>query len=85
MWGNEPSHSQMSSHFGSWNLNGLFNFQKAILGVKFIGLKSSLYYWKDFETQMPKMSLHDPFGHLKHKLCPKERARNQIADLIFDI
>jgi hypothetical protein len=23
---------------------------------------------------MSKMGLHDPFGHLKHKLCPKERS-----------
>jgi len=30
MWGNEPSHSQMSSHFGSWRFNGLLNFQRVI-------------------------------------------------------
>jgi hypothetical protein len=23
---------------------------------------------------MSKMGLHDPFGYLKHKLCPKERS-----------
>jgi len=32
--GNEPSHSQMSSHFGSWSLDGLPNLQKAIARVK---------------------------------------------------
>jgi hypothetical protein len=26
MWKNEPLHSQMSSHFGSWNPGGLPNF-----------------------------------------------------------
>jgi len=27
--GNEPSHSQVSSHFGSWSPSGLLNFQKS--------------------------------------------------------
>ncbi len=31
---NEPSHSQVNSHFGSWSLNGLSNLQKSIAGVK---------------------------------------------------
>ncbi len=31
---NEPSHSQVSSHFGSWSPDGLPNFQRAIAGVK---------------------------------------------------
>jgi hypothetical protein len=34
MWGNEPSHIQMNSHFGSWSPNGLLNFQRAIARVK---------------------------------------------------
>ncbi len=33
---------------------------------------------------MSKMGSHDPFGHLKHKLWPKEKARNQIDNLILD-
>jgi hypothetical protein len=28
---------------------------------------------------MCKMGLHDPFGHLKHKLWPKERSRVRLA------
>ncbi len=31
---NEPPHSQMSSHFGSWNPNGLPNLQRVIAKVK---------------------------------------------------
>jgi hypothetical protein len=31
-----------------------------------------LYHWKAIETYMSKMGSHDPFGHLKHKLWPKE-------------
>ncbi len=34
MWGNELSHSKVSSHFGNWNPNGLLNLQRAISGVK---------------------------------------------------
>jgi hypothetical protein len=32
--GNEPSHSQVNSHFGIWSPNGFPNFQKAIAKVK---------------------------------------------------
>jgi hypothetical protein len=34
MRGNEPSHSLMNSHFGSWSPNGFSNVQRAIAGVK---------------------------------------------------
>ncbi len=34
MQGNEPSHSQGNSHFGSWSPGGFLNFQRAIVGVK---------------------------------------------------
>ncbi len=30
----EDSHSQVSSHFGSWSLGGLLNLQRAISKVK---------------------------------------------------
>jgi hypothetical protein len=36
-------------------------------------LKSSLYHWKAIEVYMSKMGSHEPFGHLQHKLWPKER------------
>jgi len=54
-------------------------FRKRFQGPKLIGLKSYLYHWKDIETQMSKMGSHDPFGHLKHKLWPKERPRVKLA------
>jgi hypothetical protein len=34
IWGNEHSHSEVSSHFGSWSLDGFLNFHWMILGVK---------------------------------------------------
>jgi hypothetical protein len=34
MWRNEPTHSQVDSHFGSWNPYRILDFQRGILGVK---------------------------------------------------
>jgi hypothetical protein len=34
MWGNEPTHSPVDSHFGSWKPNGLSNLQIAIWRFK---------------------------------------------------
>jgi hypothetical protein len=34
VWGNEPPHSQVNSHFGNGSPNGLLNFRKAIAWVK---------------------------------------------------
>ncbi len=48
-------------------------------GSKPIALRSYLYHWKAIETYMSKMSSHDPFGHLKHKLWLKERPRVKVA------
>ncbi len=31
---------------------------------------------------MSKMGSNDPFGHLKHKLWPKEGAKSQSANLL---
>ncbi len=38
-----------------------------------------LYHSKAIETKMSKMVLHNPFGHLKHKLQPKERSGLKLA------
>ncbi len=54
-------------------------FREWLQGSTPIGLKSSLYHWKFIETYMSKMGSHDPFGHLKHKLWPKERSRVKLA------
>jgi hypothetical protein len=43
-------------------------FRERLQGSKPMGLKNSLYHWKFLGTYMSKMSLHDPFGHLTHKL-----------------
>jgi len=54
-------------------------FREQFQGSKLNGLKSFLYHWKFIETQMFKMSLYDPFGHLNHKLWPKERLGIKLA------
>jgi hypothetical protein len=54
-------------------------FKEQLQGLKPIGLKSSLYHWKTLGTYMFKMSSHDPFEYLKHKLWPKERMRVKLA------
>ncbi len=38
-----------------------------------------LYHWKTIEMQMSQMGLHDSFGHLKHKLWPKEGPRSNLT------
>jgi hypothetical protein len=48
-------------------------FKRQLQASKLFGLKSSLCCWKSLGTLMSKMSLHDPFGYLQHKLWPKER------------
>jgi hypothetical protein len=34
VWGNEPTHFQVNSHFGNWNPCGLLIFQRVISKVK---------------------------------------------------
>ncbi len=48
-------------------------FIERLQGSKPIRLKNSLYHWKALGTEMSKMGLHNPFGHLKHKLWSKEK------------
>jgi hypothetical protein len=48
-------------------------FRERLQRSKPLTLESYLYHWKAIETQMSKMVSHDPFGHLKHNLWPKER------------
>jgi len=54
-------------------------FKEQLQGSKPNGLKSSLYHWKILKTKMFKLGSHNPFGHLKHKLWPKERPEVKLA------
>jgi hypothetical protein len=51
VWGNEPSHSQVNSHFESWSPQIDSQILRAQLqGSKPISWRSYLYHWKDIET-----------------------------------
>ncbi len=65
-------HSQMGSHFGSWSLNGLPNFQKTIIGVKTHFFGKFLTPLKSSWNINVKMGSHITFEYLKHKLWSKK-------------
>ncbi len=78
VWGNEPSQSQVTSHFGSWSLDGFLNLQKMISGIKnhwieefLISLKRSwnLNGWNGFAW---------PIWVIKTQVMAKRRARSQF-------
>jgi hypothetical protein len=54
-------------------------FRAQLQGSKPISSKSFLYHQKVIETKMSEMGSHDSFGHLKHKLWPKERPKVKLT------
>ncbi len=64
------------------------NFKERFEGSNLNGSWRSLYHWKALGTYMSKMGSHCSFGHLKHKLRPKEgpgvKTGSQIANLTPD-
>jgi len=54
-------------------------FKRRLQGSKLNGLRISLYHWKSLETKIFKMGSHCSFGHLKHKLWPKEEPGIKLA------
>ncbi len=83
MWGNEPPHSQVSSHFGSLTLDGLLNLQRAIAGVKthwieelFVSLENS---WNSYVLNR----LAWPIWTLQTQVMAKRRVMSQIAKLDY--
>ncbi len=80
VWKDEPSHSQVSSHFGSRSPDGFPNLQRAILGVKTYWIEKFL-----ISLESSWISSHDPFGHLKHKLWPKEGPWVKLAICLLTI
>jgi hypothetical protein len=57
---NEHSHSQVNSHFGSWNLGGLSNLQRAIARVKTHWIQEFLI---SLETFMWNIIIHFQVWH----------------------
>jgi len=84
VWGNEPSHSQVNSHFGNWSHGGLLNVQRTVSCVKthwienfFISLKSSwnVNVWN---------GLAWPIWILETQVMAKRWAGSQIGNLTPD-
>jgi hypothetical protein len=70
------------SELPCWELESQMDsqiFRVRLQGSKPIALRNYLYHWKVIEAYMSKMSLHCPFGHLWHKLWPKERLIVKLA------
>jgi hypothetical protein len=59
--------------------NGLPNFQSVIAGAKTHHLENFFISLECYWNLDSKMGLHRPFGHLKHKLWPKERPGVKLA------
>ncbi len=80
--GNGGECEGMNPHTPKWTptlgvaiLMGSQIFKKQLQGSKPIGLSNYLYHWKSLKTYMSIMGSHCPFGHLKHRLWPKESLR----------
>jgi hypothetical protein len=59
--------------------NGFLNIQKAIAGIKTHWFEDFFISLEAIEMYMSKMGSYDPFGHLKHKLCPKKRLEVKLS------
>jgi hypothetical protein len=55
------------------------NFRDRFEGSNLNGLWRSLYQWKALEASMSKMGSHCSFGHLNHKLWPKEEPGVELS------
>jgi hypothetical protein len=66
-----------ASILGVWIPVDFRVFRGQLQGSKLNELRSFLYH--ALRTYMSKMGSHDPFGHLKHKLWPKEGAKVKLA------
>jgi hypothetical protein len=84
VWGNEPSHSQINSHFGSWSPNGLLNFQKAIVEVKTHWIKMFLISLESSWNLDVWNGLTWPIYTPKTQVMAKRGAMSQIANLTPD-
>ncbi len=78
MWGNEPPHSQVDSHFGNWSPDGFLNLQRVIAEVKIQWIKKFLIPLKSFWNFYVRNGIAWPLGYLKQKLWSKERSKVKL-------
>jgi hypothetical protein len=64
---------------GTWSPPRLPKTQSLIARAKHLALRCYLYRWKGLEVQMSKITLHEPFKYLQHKLWSKEGPGVKLA------
>jgi hypothetical protein len=84
VWGNEPSHSQGNSHFGSWSPGGLLNLQRAIKRVKTHWIEAFLISLKSSWNLDVWNGLAWPIWTSETQVMVKRRAESQIGSLTPD-
>ncbi len=84
MRGNEPSHSQASSHFGSWSFDGLSNLQRAISGVKTHWIEDLLIPLESSWNLYVLNGLVGPIWTFKTQVMAKRRVGSQIVNFTPD-
>jgi hypothetical protein len=92
MWGNEPPHSQVSSHFGRWSPNRFLNFQRVIAGVEthwiedfFISLESSWNVWLIFDFRPLKVENRPDFLEWKWRATYGWKDLNKGYNFALDL
>jgi hypothetical protein len=81
VWGNEPTHSQMDSHFGSWNPYGAPNFQRVIWRVKTHWIKKKIMPLESSWNENAWNGLTWPIWVLKTQVMAKRKVKGQSANL----
>jgi len=81
VWGNEPSHFQVSSHFGSWSPDGLPYFQIAIVGVKTHWIEEFFISLEKSWNLVVQNGLAWPIWVIKTQVMAQKNVENQIANL----
>jgi hypothetical protein len=80
----EDSHSQVSSHFGSWSLSGLPNLQRATTGVKTPCIEDFFITLKSYSSVDVQNGLTWPIRTSLTQVMAKRKLESQIGSLTFD-
>ncbi len=82
--GMNPPHSQVSSHFGSWNPNGLLNLQKVITWDKTHWIEKFLISLENYWNLNVKNGFTWSIWLIKTQVMAKRKAMSQIVNLTPD-
>jgi hypothetical protein len=84
VWRNEHSHSQVSSHFGSWSAGGLPKFQRAIARVKTHWIEELIISLERSWNLYVLNGLAWPIWTFETQIMAKRRVGSQIGNLSPD-